>query len=108
MSARGRHGRGGKGGDEPRVRIRTREQRAAALVVLGWSQQRIAADLGVSQPAVSKILRRIDARCLRELAGTQERQKARQSQCLQHLYAEAMHGWDESKHDATRRRQKKM
>ena len=61
---RRRRGRGGKGGHEPRARIRTRELRAMELTVLGWSQHQIAADLGVSQAAVSKILARVELRVL--------------------------------------------
>ena len=77
---RRRRGRGGQGGHEPRARIRTRELRAMELTVLGWSQQQIAADLGVSQAAVSKILKRVErphaARAERDIV---ERQKARQT-----------------------------
>ena len=66
----------------------------------------IAADLGVSQAAVSKISAR-RARVLRELAGPVERQKARQTLRLEHLFAEAMRAWEQSKTDTTRRRQRK-
>jgi len=106
-TTRHRRGRGGQGGHEPRARIRTRELRAMELLVLGWSQHQIAADLGVSQAAVSKILRRVEERVLRELRSVVERQKARHSMRLEHLYAEAMHAWSDSKADSTRRRQRK-
>jgi hypothetical protein len=102
---RGR-GRGGQGGHDPRARIRTRELRAMELAVLGWSQPHIAADLGISQAAVSKLLKRIETRLLRELAETVQRQKARQTLRLEHLFAEAMRAWNESKADTTRRRQR--
>jgi DNA-binding transcriptional LysR family regulator len=102
-----RRGRGGQGGHEPRTRIRTRELRAMELAVLGWSQHRIAADLGISQAAVSKLLKRLETRVLRELAETVERQKARQTLRLEHHYAEAMRAWDDSKADTTRKRQRK-
>jgi predicted transcriptional regulator len=102
-----RRGRGGKGGHEPRARIRTREVRAIELAILGWSQHHIAADLGISQAAVSKLLKRIETRVLRELAETIERHKARQTLRLEHQYAEAMRAWDASKADTTRRRQRK-
>ncbi len=75
---RRRRGRGGHRGHEPRARIRTRELRAMELATLGWSQHQIAADLGISQAAVSKILTRVELRLLRELAATVERQKVRQ------------------------------
>ena len=56
LPPRGRRGRGGQDGHDPRARIRARERRTMDLTVLGWSQQQIAADLGVTQAAVSKIL----------------------------------------------------
>jgi DNA-binding CsgD family transcriptional regulator len=103
---RRRRGRGGQGGHDPRARIHTRERRAMELAVLGWSQPQIAADLGISQAAVSKLLKRIETRLLRELAETVQRQKARQTLRLEHLFAEAMRAWNESKADTTRRRQR--
>ena len=103
----GRRGRGGQGGHEPRARIRTRELRVMELSVAGWSQHQIAGDLGISQAAVSKMLKRIELRVLRELADTVERQKARQTLRLEHLFAEAMRSWQDSKTDSTRRRQRK-
>ena len=77
------------------------------LATLGWSQHQIAGDLGISQAAVSKILKRVELRLLRELTDTVERQKARQSIRLEHLFAEAMRAWENSKADSTRRRQRK-
>jgi transcriptional regulator with XRE-family HTH domain len=74
--------------------------------VLGWSQHQIAADLGISQAAVSKLLKRLETRLLRELAETAQRQKARQTLRLDHLFAEAIRAWHESKADTTRRRQR--
>jgi transcriptional regulator with XRE-family HTH domain len=89
------------------MRIRTRELRAMELTVLGWSQHQIAADLGVSQAAVSKILRRVEERVLRELRAVVEHQKVRHTWRLEHLFAEAMRAWGDSKADTTRRRQRK-
>jgi predicted transcriptional regulator len=102
-----RRGRGGQGGHEPRARIRTRERRAMELAVLGWSQHQIGEDLGISQAAVSKLLRRIETRLFRELAETVGRQKARHALRLEHLFAEAMRAWTESQADSTRRRHRK-
>ena len=99
--------RGGRGGTEPRTRIRAREGRAMELATQGWSQHRIAAELQISQPAVSKLLRRVEDRILRELTAAVERQKARHTLRLEHLYAEALRAWEQSKQDATRRRQRK-
>ena len=109
LPPRGRRGRGGQDGHDPRARIRTRERRTMDLTVLGWSQQQIAADLGVTQAAVSKILNRVERRALRELTATVERHKVRQTLRLDHRsHAEAMRAWDfQSKADTTRRRQRK-
>lgn len=75
--------------------------------MLGWSQHQIAADLGVSQAAVSKILTRVEIRVLREMTVIVERQKARHTLRLEHLFAEAIQAWERSKTDSTRRRQRK-
>lgn len=104
---RRRRGRGGHGGHEPRPRIRTRELRVMELTVLGWSQHQIASELGVTQAAVSKILRRVEGRILRDLRTTVERHKVRHTLRLERIFAEAMRAWDDSKSDATRRRQRK-
>ena len=77
------------------------------LAVLGWPQHQIAAEIGISQVAVSKILKRVEVRLLRELAATVERQKARQTLRLEHVVTEAFRAWDQSKADTTRRRQRK-
>jgi len=97
---------GGRGGWEPRSRIRAREQRVVALAIQGWTQHAIAADVRVSQAAVSKILARVDERLLQELSARVERQKVRQTQRLEYLYTEALHAWEQSKGDTTRRRQR--
>ena len=107
MTRASHRGRGGQGGYEPRARIRTREQRALELCTLGWSQHLIAADLGVTQAAVSKLLARVEQRLLRELKDTVERQKARQSYRLEHQYAQAMRAWEASKADTQRKRQRR-
>jgi len=99
-------GRGGQQGHEPRARIRTRELRALELAVLGWSQLQIAADLGISQAAVSKLLKRVELRLLREMTETVQRQKARQMLRLERLFVEAMQAWHASQADTTRRRQR--
>jgi hypothetical protein len=77
------------------------------LTLLGWSQHQIAADVGITQAAVSKILTRVELRLLRDFTVAGERQKARQTLRLEHLYAEAMRAWEQSKAETTRRRQRK-
>lgn len=98
--------RGGKGGWEPPARIRARERRAVELAVLGWTQHEIAADLQISQAAVSKLLARADERALTDLSTRIERQKVRQTQRLERVFAESMRAWERSKEDTTRRRQR--
>jgi predicted transcriptional regulator len=100
-------GRGGQQGHEPRARIRTRELRVLELATQGWSQHQIAAEVGLSQAAVSKILQRVEQRLLRELSDSLGRQKARQAIRLEHLFAEAIKAWDASKADATTKKQRK-
>ena len=104
---RRRRGRGGKGGAEPTARIRLREIQAMQLMLDGRSQHEIATTIAVSQPAVSKILKRIEERLLADVAWKVERQRARQSLRLEHIYAEAMRAWRTSQDDALRRRQRK-
>ena len=98
--------RGGRGGHEPRARILERERRAVELSIQGWQQHQIAAELGVSQPAVSKILARTEDRRLQEIAQLVSRHKARQEMRLEHLFGQAMRAWNDSKTDATKRRQR--
>jgi predicted transcriptional regulator len=100
-------GRGGRDGHEPRGRIRSRELRAMELSNQGYSQSQIAAALGITQPAVSKMVRRIEERAFEEFATVLARRKARHTLRLDHIYAEAMAAWERSKADATRRRQRK-
>ncbi len=98
--------RGGKHGWEPPTRVRARAQRVVDLAVKGWSQLDIARELGVSQAAVSKILARADAKALPDMVEHVTRLKVRQTQRLEHLFGELMRAWDQSKADATRRRQR--
>ena len=101
------HGRGGQGGREPRATVQARALRVLERSVAGLSQREIAAEEGMSQSAVSKILQRLEARVLEELVGRVEQQKVRQTLCLDHLYRESLRAWEASKADATRRVQKK-
>ena len=109
MSPRRRNGRGrgGKDGHEPRMRIQTREMRALELSIHGSTQREIAEELGVSQPAVSKILSRLEERYAREVVANLDRHRAKQTLRLEHQYAESMRAWTESKQDSTVRRQRK-
>ena len=97
---------GGRGGAEPRRRIRLRELQDLDQLLKGRSQHQLAASLGISQPAVSKIQRRIAEHLLEEFADQRDRRRAIQTLQLRNLYAEAMTAWDASKQDAVRRRQR--
>ncbi len=66
--ARPKRLRGGKAGFEPRGVCLEREHRAWKLHVLRRTQREIATELGVSQGAVSKILRRVKAHKNAEIA----------------------------------------
>ena len=101
------HGRGGQGGREPRATVQARALRVLDRSVAGLSQREIAAEEGLTQGAVSKILSRLEQRALEELVDRVERQKARQTLRLDYLYRESLRAWDASKTDATRRVQRK-
>ena len=98
---------GGQGGAEPRRRIRLREIQVLDQVLMGRTQHQIAATLGITQPAVSKIVRRIEERLLADVTYKADRQRARQTLQLGYLYGEAMNAWQASKQDDVRRRQRK-
>lgn len=100
-------GRGGKGGHEPRTRLRLREAQVLEHLLEGRTQHQIAEALGISQPAVSKIVRRVEERLLADLAYRVERQRARQTLRLDHIYGQAMQAWQNSKQEGLRRRQRK-
>jgi hypothetical protein len=76
-------------------------------ILEGRTQQQIAISLGISQPAVSKIARRVEERLLADVAFKADRQRARQTLRLEHIYGEAMRAWQDSKQEGLRRRQRK-
>lgn len=104
---RGNKGRGGKGGHEPRARVRLREVQVLEHILEGHTQHEIAEALGISQPAVSKIARRVEERLFADLAYQAERQRARHTLRLEHIYGQAMQAWQDSKQEGLRRRQRK-
>ncbi len=101
------HGRGGQGGHEPSAQVQAREHRVLERSLAGLSQREIAAEEGITQGAVSKILQRVEARLFKEFVARVEQAKARQGMSLQFIFQEGMKAWQASKVDATRRLQKK-
>jgi hypothetical protein len=77
-----------------------------ALALAGRSQSEIAQAVGVSQSAVSQILRRVDERWVREHVDRLNRYIGEQLRQLDHLYREAIRAWEASKGPRTRRRQR--
>jgi hypothetical protein len=76
-------------------------------LLAGRTQHQIAEAVGISQPGVCKIVRRVEERLLADLAYKAERQRARQTLRLEHIYGQAMHAWEGSKQEGLRRRQRK-
>ncbi len=101
------HGRGGQGGHESHAHVQAREHRVWERSVAGWSQRDIAAEEGITQGAVSKILQRVEAQLFTEFVARVEQQKARQDRSLRFIYQEGLKAWEASKEDATRRVQQK-
>jgi hypothetical protein len=74
--------------------------RAWELRLLGHSQQRIAAELGVSQQLVSRLLQKIEQRLFAEFRDRAEAEKALQTARLESIFAQAMAAWARSCEDA--------
>lgn len=98
--------RGGRGGAEPRARVRLRELQVMEHTLEGRTQHEIARELGISQPAVCKILQRIEDRLLADVAWKVERHRARQTMRLEFIYGEAVRAWKASKQEMLRKRQR--
>lgn len=62
-----------------------------------WTQSRIAAYLGISQPAVTKILKRLCERYIKENLDELEQVKSEQILQLDNIAFEAMQAWELSK-----------
>ena len=62
-----------------------------------WTQERIAKEIGISQPAVAKTLKRLSDRYYQELMEDIKTAKANQITQLEHISDEAMQSWEKSK-----------
>lgn len=83
-----------------RQEARDREFRAWRMRVRGFTEQRIADELGVSQPAVHLMLERAEKAQLGEMVGEALPIKRRQTAQLEYLQEEAMLAWERSKLNA--------
>src|SRR5262245_16948528 len=95
---------GGRNGYEPRARVLTRQVRAWELSIAGWTQREIARELGVSQPAVKKMLDRAAREIMRDLRSSTDRHVARLMSGLDLVEREVTAAWQQSKTERTRRR----
>jgi DNA-binding MarR family transcriptional regulator len=76
------------------------------LYLTEHSQAQIAAQLGISQPAVSRIVARAEQDLLGDVAYRIERQRARHTLRLELIYAESMRAWRASQQDGLKKRQR--
>lgn len=83
-----------------------RMQEAWQKVAEGRTQAEIAADLGVSQQAVSKLLKKAEQAILADVSDTVLAQKVKQTVRLEGLYREAMAAWRASKGEKTKRQRR--
>ena len=63
----------------------------------GWTQERIAAELNITQGAVSKALKRVSAQVRADLMADVELVQTEQIAQLQHVAEEAFEAWERSK-----------
>lgn len=80
-----------------------REDRAWELRSNGWSQARIAAELGITQQAVSLLLKRLAKQFAKEFKKRVEEIKGEQTAQLEFLVDEALQEWERSKSDAEKK-----
>lgn len=85
-----------------------REARAWALRQKGWTEPQIAAELGVSQPAVSLMLSRVENKLAARFADIALRVKLDQHHRLDFIISEALAAWEKSKSPKTTSRIKDL
>lgn len=79
-----------------------REQEAWRLRLRGWTQCQIAAELKVDQSTISDYLKRRNQALAEEFTEEAREVKAQQTAQLEHIYAEAVAAWEQSKLPAER------
>lgn len=77
-----------------------RRARVSALYLREWTQPRIAAELGISQPTVCRDIAAIEADWRRAALDDIEAVKQRTIRQLEHVITEAFDQWERSKLDA--------
>lgn len=98
---------GGKGGAESRATVQQREDDVMASMDRASSQRQIAKQLGISQPAVSKIVSRVAARHRAQNVQAFERYVFAAERKYESLFRKALDGWDRSCQQRTRRTQRR-
>ncbi len=88
-----------KEADQHRQQTQSRQEEAWKLRVQGWTQDRIAEHMGISQPAISKLLAKTEKRLHAEFAAQAEEIKARQTAQIEHLYDRLADQFEESCRD---------
>jgi predicted transcriptional regulator len=86
----------------------SRQARAWELSIGGWTQREIAQELGVSQAAVSRMLRRVGQEVARDLRRSTELHVARYAGQIDAFHREVSEAWEKSKSDQTRRRHRRV
>ena len=77
--------------------VAVREARAWELRCLGWTQARIADELQVTRPAITKMLQRVTSRATDNLEAEIKQERLAQLSILQNIMGEAMEAWENSK-----------
>lgn len=81
----------------PRSVVVERKKRAWELSQQGWSEKRIAEELGVDRTTVSRYLTSLSRRALAQLEDEVAKAKAIQLRQLQHVIDEAFQAWRDSR-----------
>jgi predicted transcriptional regulator len=77
-----------------------REKLAWNMRIRGWNQEKIADNLSISQPAVSKLLAKATSKYSKAFLEDIKQVKDEQIAQLENVASEAMAAWDRSKEDA--------
>lgn len=85
-----------------RQQLAAREEQAWRLRLIGKSEREIAETMGLSQPGVHQILKRVEKRALAEAKAMVLRVKVREHARLEFIFSEAMAGYERSQRQAER------